>query len=120
MRIYFGHSSNMDYKRLYNLIKNYESSHDMVLPHEFSKDPFVSKDFMKGIQLFIAEVSLPSTGLGIELAWAKDADIPIFFFYKKGSKISDCLKLISKNFVEYDDDKDFIEKFIDVVNQSSS
>ena len=116
MKIYFGHSSGIDYKKLYSVIKGCKLKHEMILPHEYSKDPFLSKDLMKGFGLFIAEVSQPSTGLGIELAWAKDCGVPVVFFFRKGSKLSDCLKLISNKFVEYADD-DFKEKFVDVVDR---
>jgi hypothetical protein len=117
MKIYFGHSSNIDYKKLYNLIKNLKLEHNVILPHDISKEPFSSKELMKDIDLFVAEVSMPSTGLGIELAWAKDTGIKIVMLRRKGSKFSDCLKFISNNFIEYKDEKDFIEKFLDIINQ---
>ena len=110
----------MDYKKLYCIIKNLDLNHDIILPHDFSKEPFSSKEIMKNIDLFVAEVSMPSTGLGIELAWAKDVGIPIVFLRKKGSRFSDCLKFISDNFVEYLGEEDFIEKFLDIVSQQSS
>jgi hypothetical protein len=119
MKIFFGHSSDADYKRIYNKIRNLKLDHDIVLPHEFSKEPFTSKEYMDNIDLFVAEVSMPSTGLGIELAWAKECNVPIVFMHKKGSKFSDCLRLLSCNFIEYSDDKDFVEKFIDIISQSS-
>lgn len=108
MKVYFGHSSDIDYKELYKIIRESNTKHEIILPHEHSKEPFSSKDFLKGCDLFIAEVSKPSTGLGMELAWAKDMDVPVIFMLKKGSKHSDCLKLISDKFVEYEND--FIEK----------
>lgn len=117
MKVYFGHSSDVDYKKLYQIIKDIRSDHDIILPHDFSKEPFDSKKMMDEIDVFIAEVSMPSTGLGIEIAWAKDSNTPIYFMYKKGSKISDCLTLMSKSFIEYTDENDFVEKFIDILSQ---
>ena len=117
MKIYFGHSSSIDYNKLYSVIKSCELNHEIVLPHEHSKDPFLSKDLMKSFNLFVAEVSSPSTGLGIELAWANDVGVPVVFFYKKGSKLSDCLKMISNKFVEYSDDVDFKEKLVSFIGQ---
>jgi hypothetical protein len=117
MKIYFGHSSSIDYTRLYSVIKSCKLKHEIILPHEYSKDPFLSKDLMKGFGLFVAEVSQPSTGLGIELAWAKDTNVPVVFFFRKNSKLSDCLKMISNEFVEYVDDNDFKEKLVEVVDR---
>ena len=117
MKIYFGHSSGIDYKKLYSIIKSCGLTHEIVLPHEHSKDPFMSKALMGSFGLFVADVSSPSTGLGIELAWAKDCGVPVVFFYKKGSKLSDCLKIISNDFVEYVDENDFGEKLVNVVNR---
>jgi len=44
-----------------------------------------SRDFYTNLDLFIAEVSYRATGLGIELGWASDDNIPIYCFYKKGT-----------------------------------
>jgi len=43
-------------------------NHEIILPHD--KRNLISKDIIKKCNLFIAEVSFPSTGLGIELGWA--------------------------------------------------
>ena len=54
------------------------------------------------MDLFIAEVSYCATGLGIELGWASDDNIPIYYFYKKGIIASSFLKSILSNIVGYD------------------
>lgn len=41
----------------------------------------MTKDIIKTCDLMIAEVSLPATGLGIELGWAKAFKVPILCMY---------------------------------------
>jgi len=58
-----------------------------VLPHETSDEPFNSKDYLKNeADLMIAEVSESATGLGIELGWADNYEVPIICVYRNGSK----------------------------------
>ena len=70
----------------------------------------MSKEIIKDSDLFIAEVSFPSTGLGIELGWADSFHKPIICIYSKGSQPSASLKTISRNFIEYLDKTDMIDK----------
>ena len=92
MKIYIAHSTKYNFKEdLYAPIRNSElnSNYDFILPHENSDGQFNSKDlFETGCDLLIAEVSLPSIGMGIELGWANMKNIPIICFYKKGSQVS--------------------------------
>ena len=112
MNIYVAHSKDFDFKKeLYEPIRksSLNSKHAFILPHEKSGKPFNSKDFLKdGCGLIIAEVSYPSTGLGIELGWADSYNVPIICIYKKGSKISGSLKVVSKSFVEYANSNELI------------
>lgn len=73
MKIYVAHSSGYDYQNeLYSPIRNstLNTKHQITLPHENSIEQFNSKEFLKKCNLVIADVSYPSTGLGIELGWA--------------------------------------------------
>lgn len=69
-----------------------------------------TKDIIKNCDIVLAEVSLPATGLGIELGRASTYSIPIVCISKVGVKISDSLKFITKNFIEYSNSEDLIEK----------
>ncbi len=62
----------------------------------------VKTKIIEKYDLVIAEVSLPATGLGIELGWADYSNTPILCIYEKGSKFSSFLKFITNNFIEYD------------------
>lgn len=111
MKIYLSHSSEYDYEnKLYKPIKKSDltKSNFFVLPHE--QKMVNSKEVIFNSDLMIAEVSLSSTGQGIEIGWADSAKIPILFIYEKGSKISSSLKFITDKFIEYENIEDMVIK----------
>jgi hypothetical protein len=121
MKIYVAHSRSFDFKKeLYEPIRqsSLNDEHTFVLPHETSDEPFNSKDYLKNkADLMIAEVSESATGLGIELGWADIYEVPIICIYRKGSKVSDSLKVVLKNFVEYSNSKELIFGIKRILNQ---
>ncbi len=121
MKIYVAHSRSFDFKKeLYEPIRqsSLNDEHTFVLPHETSDEPFNSKEYLKNdADLLIAEVSEPATGLGIELGWADTYEVPIVCIYRKGSKVSGSLKVVSKNFVEYSNSKELISEIQRILNQ---
>lgn len=118
MKIYLGHSKDFDFKKeLYTPIRNSDlgSRHEIVFPHE--TDEFVnSKNIIKDCDLVIAEVTYPATGLGIELGWAEMLSKPVLCVYKKGSKLSGSLKVVTNDFIEYSDSDDLIKKIEGFIN----
>ncbi len=114
MKIYIAHSSAFDFqKELYQPIQNsaLAKEDEFIFPHRDSGEPFNSKElFQNGCDLIIAEVSYPATGLGIELGWADLLNVPIVCIYKKGSKASGSLKVVTETFLEYSDTEDLILK----------
>jgi len=119
MRIYIGHSRECDFvKELYTPLKNSSlaKNHELVFPHYKSEKPFSSLNFLKTCDLMIAEVSFPSTGLGIELGWADILKVPIVFIYKSSSRISGSLKAMSEKFIEYSSKEDLVEKLEKEIN----
>ncbi|OGF22993.1 hypothetical protein A2Y83_00585 [Candidatus Falkowbacteria bacterium RBG_13_39_14] len=83
---------------------------DFFFPHdEINKGKF-SREIIKECDALIAEVSIPSHGVGIELGWANAYNVPIIFIYKKGSKISGSLKTLSDIFIEYENVNDILEE----------
>jgi len=121
MKIYVAHSRDFDFqKELYEPIRqsSLNQEHTFVLPHENSAEPFNSKDYLKNeCELMIAEVSFPSTGLGIELGWANSYNVPIVCIYRKGSKLSGSLKVVAGNFVEYSNSKELISGIKKILKQ---
>jgi len=106
MKIYISHSRDFDYrKELYEplLASNLAENNDFILPHQNSEMPFDTKPLFlnKQCDLIIAEVSLSSTGQGIELGWANAYDIPIIAIHKNTVKISNSLKKLCKATLHY-------------------
>jgi hypothetical protein len=99
MKIYIGHSSSFNYQdNLYNPLRNSDlnEKHAIVLPHEDSEEPFNSKDYLKNrCDVFVAEVSEASTGLGIELGWADQYEIPILCIHRESSKPSSSISQVT-------------------------
>jgi len=105
MKIYIGHSKDVNYEEeLYKPIRELEKStnHMFLLPHEKNSNSNNERAFYNNLDLFIAEVSMPSTGLGIELGWVYDNSTPIYCIYKKGKKVNGSLKSITDKFYEYE------------------
>jgi len=112
MKIYFGHSKGFDFKNeLYKPIRGsaLNREHEILFPHE-TDEFFNSKDRIKNCDLMIAEISYPATGLGIELGWAEMLKTPVLCVYRKGHKISGSLKVVTKDFIEYENTEDLVEK----------
>lgn len=95
MKIYICHSSLFDYNTdLYVPLRQSDLNqvHEFVLPHESSDQQFSSKKlFHQGCDLVIAEISYPSTGMGIELGWADELGIPIYAVYR--AKMKPCINV---------------------------
>lgn len=120
MKIYIAHSREFDYvNELYIPIRNDEhlNEYTIVLPHEKSAVSSNTRDFYKNIDLLIAECSYSSIGLGIELGWAFDDNVPIYCIYQKGKKISSSIYSVSNNVYEYeniDSMLKLVENIIDI------
>ncbi len=120
MKIYLGHATSFDYENeLYAPFKKSKlmQDHEMVLPHSEFRIPWSTLDVIKSCDLFIAEVSYPSTGLGIELGWANIFNRQILCIHKTGITPSAALKIITNHCVEYNNIENLIKKIIE--NKSS-
>jgi hypothetical protein len=104
MRIYIGHSSSIDYKTdIYHPIRKSElnNQHEFILPHESSDQPTNTLELMKTFDLMIAEVSQPSTGLGIEMGLAHAIDLPIIAIHRDDATPSSSITTITKQIYSY-------------------
>jgi len=118
-KVYVSHSTNFDFKKeLYKPLKKLEEF-ELILPHEKSGRLKNSRDIIKDCSALIAEVSHPSHGVGIEIGWANSFGIPVVFIFRKGSKISSSLKIVSDEFIEYEKVENIISKLKRVVNSIS-
>jgi hypothetical protein len=117
MKIYVGHSKNINYEEeLYKPIRKIDTKHKFIFPHENNNNVKNSRDYYSNFDMFIAEVSMPATGLGIELGFAYDSNIPIFCIYKKNSKISSSLNCITNNFFEYETEEELIKVIRSIID----
>ena len=57
----------------------------------------------------IAEVSHPSTGLGVELGWANSFGVRIICIFQKGCVLSKSLSAVTDKFVEYSNEREMTE-----------
>ena len=111
-KIYLGHPKRIDYLALYEKIENDSvlKDYDIIMPHKESKANSNTREFYNNIDIFIAEVSEPATGLGIELGWAFDAGADIYCFSRENVKVAGSLKSITNHFITYSSLDDFILK----------
>jgi hypothetical protein len=119
MKIYVAHAGTFDYeKKLYEPLRSSPLAvqHEFIFPHEEKNERFDSKEVSRTCDLFVAEVSEPSTGEGIEIGRAEMMNVPILFIYESGHKISRSLKFVSDKFIEYKNSQDLIEKLTDFID----
>lgn len=122
MNIYVAHSNKFDYiNKIYTPIKESKllKKHHFFFPHDEVNKEIKTKEIIKNYDLLIAEVSLPATGLGIELGWADDSQTPIVCMYEKGVKCSSSLKFITNNFIEYEGTQDMPSKIFEFIEKQS-
>ncbi len=122
MNIYVSHSKEFDFKmELYEpiLASSLVDRHNFILPHEQLNNPFPIRELLqnKGCDMIIAEVSFPSTGQGIELAWANELSVPIICIFKSGSIISGSLNAVTNKILMYTDTQNMIEGITGALKQ---
>lgn len=118
MKIYVGHAGSYNYKaELYDVLK--ESvlwhQHEFILPYEHIDAPKDSESIIRTCHILLADVSYPSTGLGIELAWARQAGIPVLAVHQKSAKFSNSVAVVTTNIAAYNSHLEIItilENFI--------
>ncbi len=112
MKIYVGHSTSISFEEeLYEPLRNsrINKKHTLVFPHQDSDELFDSKSFLQDeCDLFIAEVSEASTGLGIELGWADQFGVPIVCLCRKSAEHSSSLKTVTDDFREYSNSRELV------------
>ena len=120
MKIYFAHATSGDYKSdFYAPLREDEilEQYELILPHEDLKQESNQREFYNKLDVMIAEVSSPSTGMGIELGWAYDAGVPIFAFCREGAKMSEAIYAVTDNIIEYIDSNDLVRKVKEVITK---
>ena len=120
MKIYVGHLKKSDYmNELYLPIINSElgKREEFIFPH-LSEETFNSQEVIEQVDLFIAEISSNSTGLGIEIGRAEVKGKKILCICNEKSKMPSCLKYVNVDTLYYKDSIDMvskIEKYIESI-----
>ena len=91
------------------LIKKLNQKNQFIFPH-LTNQTFNSKEVIEQSDLFIAEVSRPSIGLGIEIGRAEMKNKRILCIYNKNFKAPSSLKYVNVDILEYRDEEDMISK----------
>lgn len=120
MIIQLWHTRDSDFQaELYNPLKGSSFFHEYewILPHDWGE--VHSRESLKTVDTFIAEVSYPATWLGIELGFASLYGKKILCIYKKWSHISSSLKYLTEDFIEYDDTEDMVSKVWQFLSQKA-
>jgi len=115
MRIYVSHSRALNFEEeLYKPLEEYAiaSGHQFIFPHDISMSDYPSRSLFesRGCDMVLAEVSLPSTGQGIELGWANTFGVRIIAVHKAGSTVSSSLSHVTKDSFEYKNSAELIYK----------
>lgn len=109
MKIYCAHASGFDYATdFYDPISaaNKILGFDMVLPHKHGAEAINSYDIIQQCDVMLAEISYPSTGMGIELGWATQFNKPIIAVHKHGHTPSSAINLITDDIIVYQNSAD--------------
>lgn len=120
MKIFFAHATNFPQKaEFYKALRASElnSKYELILPQENGEQPPMPWSVITTHDLLVAEVSVPSHGVGIELAWADSAEIPTICIYKEGAKFSGALNNVSSKFLMYTDFDNMIEDLTNALKQ---
>lgn len=116
MRIQLWHSRDTNFlEELYIPLKENFPQIDWIFPHEENTKFVKSEETLKEVDVFLAEVSTPATGLGIELGFAYLYKKRIICLSKEWVKISGSLKYICREFIEYSNKTDMIQKLKNIL-----
>lgn len=120
MKIYFGHSKKFDFiNEYYKPMEESEflKGEKLIFPHSNDVTNKHKREFYASLDCFIAEVSYPALGLGVELGFASDENVPIYCFYRKGVKPNSTLKTLTDNIIEYSSLEELVSGVENVVKE---
>lgn len=88
----------------FSAINTFAEQHTNItiqFPHEKEEEVHLTKDDISKADLVLVEVSIPSTGSGIELGWANAAGVPIIAFHQGGAEPSPSVKFATRDIHVY-------------------
>lgn len=116
MKIYVGHSRSFDYEaELYEPVRAALGVHELILPH-VGEGQHDSRAIIPTLDFMIAEVSYPSIGLGIELAWAEHHGVPILALHRADVTPSGSVGAVCKDVRPYASSEEMVEHIKGALN----
>ena len=111
MKIQLWHSRDSNFvEELYVPLRENFPDIEWIFPHGENGKIIQSEESLKGVDVFLAEVSTPATGLGIELGFAYLYKKRIICMYRVENKISSSLRFVTDEIFEYNSQEEMIEK----------
>lgn len=74
---------------------------EFIFPEKDNEEIQKTKDDIQSSDLVLVEVSIASTGSGIELGWANAAGVPIMAFHQGGAEPSPAIKFATQDIHVY-------------------
>jgi hypothetical protein len=112
MKIFVAHSSKFQYEtKLYAPLRASElaKTNEFIFPHAHGAI-WNTKHDVSHAGVVVAEVSLPSTGVGMELGWADSANVPIILIHEQGISEPPFTKYVTSTVIEYSSGDDLVAK----------
>ncbi len=106
----------------FTAISNFSTSQQdiqIVLPHNNAEDVKLTRDDIASCELVLVEVSIPSTGSGIELGWANATGKPVIAFHQGGSEPSPALKFVTTELHVYVTEDNIIDSLRKLAEKQS-
>ena len=89
---------------------------EFIFPH-LTDNTFNSKEAIDQSDLFIAEVSRASLGLGIEIGRAEMSNKRILCIYNEKNNVSSCIEYINADVIGYKNSEDMISKITEYIHK---
>lgn len=83
----------------FSAVKNFAAGREdvkLMWPHALREEIHLTKKNIATADLVLAEVSIASTGSGIELGWASAAGKPIIAFYQGAQEASPAIQFVTE------------------------
>ncbi|MBI3250524.1 MAG: hypothetical protein HYZ61_01565 [Candidatus Andersenbacteria bacterium] len=96
----------------FNAVNDFAKQHPEIefkFPQEEKGNIQKTKDDIASATLILVEVSIPSTGSGIELGWANASGVPIIAFHQGGAEPSPAVQFATKNIHVYVTEEHIVE-----------
>lgn len=97
----------------FSAINTFAVSHsdviEIIFPHDTQEGVKLTREQIEGAELVLVEVSISSTGSGIEMGWANAAGKPIIAFHQGGSQPSPAMQFVAKAIQVYVTEEDILQ-----------